>query len=115
VKIERDTFVYQGKSYVLVNSLVRMKFPTGNISTTREQADRISVGAGIGSDKAPAPQARLMATVINGILNQRLPVAAGADGGGAGDCGGDTWSALAGLRDWSYLSIATTGAMFAGA
>ena len=28
---------------------------------------------GIGSDKAAAPQARLMATVINGILNRRLP------------------------------------------
>ncbi len=33
----------------------------------------IDTGAGIGGDKAPAPQARLMATVINGILNQRLP------------------------------------------
>ena len=28
---------------------------------------------GIGSDKAAAPQGRLMATVITGILNQRLP------------------------------------------
>ena len=28
---------------------------------------------GIGSDRAAAPQARLMATVISGILNQRLP------------------------------------------
>jgi len=39
-----------------------------------------------------------MATVINGILNQRLPwrlVLMGC----AGDCGGDTWSALAGLCD----------------
>ena len=28
---------------------------------------------GIGSDEAPAPQARLMSVVINGILNRRLP------------------------------------------
>ena len=28
---------------------------------------------GIGGEKAPAPQARLMATVINGILSQKLP------------------------------------------
>jgi len=28
---------------------------------------------GIGGERAPAPQARLMATVINGILTQRLP------------------------------------------
>ena len=69
---------------------------------------------GIGSDKAPAPQARLMATVINGILNQRLP-----------------WRLvlmgvamvlvveILGVRSLAfatgmYLSIATTGAMFAG-
>jgi len=28
---------------------------------------------GIGSEKAAAPQARLMATVINGILSRKLP------------------------------------------
>jgi hypothetical protein len=69
---------------------------------------------GIGSDQAAAPQARLMATVISGILNQRLP-----------------WRLvflgvflviaieLLGVRSLpfavgSYLSIATTMAMFAG-
>jgi len=69
---------------------------------------------GIGSDAAPAPQARLMATVINGILNHRLP-----------------WRLvflgvflviaveLLGIRSLpfavgSYISIATTMAMFAG-
>jgi uncharacterized oligopeptide transporter (OPT) family protein len=29
--------------------------------------------AGIGSEKLPAPQARLMATVINGVLEKKLP------------------------------------------
>jgi uncharacterized oligopeptide transporter (OPT) family protein len=69
---------------------------------------------GIGSEAAPAPQARLMATVINGILTRRLP-----------------WRLvllgvflviaieLLGVRSLSfavgsYLSIATTMAIFAG-
>ena len=69
---------------------------------------------GIGSDKAAAPQARLMATVINGILNRQLP-----------------WRLvllgvflvisieLLGVRSLpfavgAYLSIATTAAIFAG-
>ena len=69
---------------------------------------------GIGSDSASAPQAQLMATVINGILERRLP-----------------WGLillgvflviaveLLGIRSLSfavgfYLSIATTLAIFAG-
>src|SRR5258708_20440930 len=69
---------------------------------------------GIGSDEAAAAQARLMANVISGILNQRLP-----------------WRLvflgvflviaveLLGVRSLpfavgSYISIATTMAMFAG-
>ena len=69
---------------------------------------------GIGSDRAAAPQARLMATVISGILNRRLP-----------------WRLvflgvflviaveLLGIRSLpfavgTYISIATTMAMFAG-
>ncbi|MFL6312269.1 MAG: OPT family oligopeptide transporter [Terriglobales bacterium] len=69
---------------------------------------------GIGSDSASAPQAQLMATVINGILQRRLP-----------------WGLillgvfmviaveLLGIRSLSfavgfYLSIATTLAIFAG-
>jgi uncharacterized oligopeptide transporter (OPT) family protein len=69
---------------------------------------------GIGSEKAAAPQARLMATVINGILQQKLP-----------------WGLvllgvflviaieLMGVRSLtfavgSYLSIATTFAIFLG-
>jgi uncharacterized oligopeptide transporter (OPT) family protein len=69
---------------------------------------------GIGSEKAAAPQARLMATVVNGILGRKLP-----------------WGLvllgvflviaveLLGIRSLSfavgaYLSIATTLAIFAG-
>ena len=69
---------------------------------------------GIGSEKAPAPQARLMATVINGILNQRLPwrlVLMGVALVIAVEILGVRSLAFA---TGSYLSIATTGAMFAG-
>ena len=69
---------------------------------------------GIGSERAAAPQAQLMATVINGILQRRLP-----------------WGLillgvflviaveLLGIRSLSfavgfYLSIATTLAIFCG-
>jgi hypothetical protein len=39
---------------------------------------------GIGSEKAAAPQGRLMATVINGILSRKLAVEPGAAGRSAG-------------------------------
>ncbi|HER43979.1 MAG TPA: hypothetical protein ENO08_05920, partial [Candidatus Eisenbacteria bacterium] len=40
---------------------------------TSDPAEIIRQEAGIGSSKLPAPQARLMATVIDGVLNRRLP------------------------------------------
>src|SRR6266705_1366288 len=74
VKVERDTFVYQGKSYALINSLGSHEIPDGEYLYDRgTKRIELQWAQGIGSDKAPAPQARLMATVINGILNQRLP------------------------------------------
>jgi len=55
-----------------------------------------------------------MATVINGILTQRFALAAGAAGRIPGD-----WHRVSGVRSLSfavgsYISIATTMAMFAG-
>ncbi|MBN1885012.1 MAG: oligopeptide transporter, OPT family [Candidatus Krumholzibacteriota bacterium] len=38
-----------------------------------DPSDVIRQEAGIGSSRLPAPQARLMATVIDGVLNRRLP------------------------------------------
>src|SRR5712664_2116585 len=74
VKVERDTFTYQGKNYVLINSLGSHEVPDGEyLYDASTQRIEFQWAQGIGSDKAPAPQARLMATVINGILNQRLP------------------------------------------
>ncbi|HLJ29203.1 MAG TPA: oligopeptide transporter, OPT family [Candidatus Angelobacter sp.] len=69
---------------------------------------------GIGSDKAPAPQANLMATVVNGIIDHRLPwnlvligvfIVIGVE--------------ILGIRSLSfavgfYISIGTTLAIFCG-
>jgi putative OPT family oligopeptide transporter len=115
VKVERDTFEYQGKAYTLINSLGAREVPDGEYlySPATHQIE-FQWAQGIGSDKAPAPQARLMATVINGILNQRLPwrlVLMGVVLVIAVEILGVRSLAFA---TGSYLSIATTAAMFAG-
>jgi putative OPT family oligopeptide transporter len=115
VKIESDTFEHQGKKYVLINSLGSHEIPDGEyLYDPDTQRIELQWAQGIGSDKAPAPQARLMATVINGILNQRLPwrlVLMGVCLVIAVEILGVRSLAFA---TGSYLSIATTGAMFAG-
>ncbi len=115
VKIERDTFTYQGKNYALINSLGSHEVPDGEyLYDPTTNKIEYQWAQGIGSDKAPAPQARLMATVINGILNQRLPwrlVLMGVALVIAVEILGVRSLAFA---TGSYLSIATTGAMFAG-
>ena len=115
VKVERDSFTYQGKNYALINSLGSHEVPDGEYLYDRA-TNKIEYqwAQGIGGDKAPAPQARLMATVINGILNQRLPwrlVLMGVALVVAVEILGVRSLAFA---TGSYLSIATTGAMFAG-
>jgi putative OPT family oligopeptide transporter len=115
VKIERDTFTYHEKNYVLINSLGSHEIPDGEyLYDSGTKQIEFQWAQGIGSDKAPAPQARLMATVINGILNQRLPwrlVLMGVALVIAVEILGVRSLAFA---TGSYLSIATTGAMFAG-
>ena len=65
---------YRDKKYILVNALGSRELPDGkylyDADTKQIEVQWIT---GIGSDKAAAPQGRLMATVITGILNQRLP------------------------------------------
>ena len=65
---------YRDKQYILVNALGSRELPDGKYlydpDTRQIEVQWIT---GIGSDKAAAPQGRLMATVITGILNQRLP------------------------------------------
>ncbi len=115
VKIERDTFTYQGKTYALINSLGSHVVPDGEyLYDPATNKIEYQWAQGIGGDKAPAPQARLMATVINGILNQRLPwhlVLMGVALVIAVEILGVRSLAFA---TGSYLSIATTAAMFAG-
>jgi len=101
--------------YWLLNALGSKVLPDGKY-LYNPQSKQIEVQwvQGIGSSDAPAPQARLMATVISGILNQRLP-----------------WGLvmlgvflviaveLLGIRSLSfavgfYISIGTTCAMFVG-
>jgi putative OPT family oligopeptide transporter len=104
-----------GENYVLLNAVGSHKLADGkylyNPKTGRIEVQWIE---GIGSEKAAAPQARLMATVINGILTRQLP-----------------WGLillgvflvivveLLGVRSLTfavgaYLSIATTLAIFCG-
>ena len=115
VKVERDSFVYKGKSYVLINSLGSHEIPDGEyLYDAGSKQIEYQWAQGIGSEKAPAPQARLMATVISGILNQRLPwrlVLMGVALVIAVEVLGIRSLAFAtGL----YISVATTAAMFAG-
>jgi putative OPT family oligopeptide transporter len=114
-KIENQNYTYQGKSYVLVNALGSREVPDGKyLYDPATHKIEIQWVEGIGSDKAAAPQARLMATVINGILNHQLPwrlVLLGVFLVVAVE--------LLGVRSLpfavgSYLSIATTSAIFAG-
>ena len=115
VKIERDTFSYKGKNYALINSLGSHEIPDGEYLYAADTKQiEYQWAQGIGSDKAPAPQARLMATVISGILNQRLPwrlVLMGVALVIAVEILGVRSLAFA---TGSYLPLGTTAAMFAG-
>jgi putative OPT family oligopeptide transporter len=115
VKVERNSITYQGKNYVLINALGSAQIADGEYlydPSTKEI--EIQWVQGIGGDKAPAPQARLMATVINGILTQRLPwrlVLMGVALVLAVEILGVRSLAFA---VGAYLSIGTTATMFAG-
>ena len=115
VKVEREVYTHQGKTYALINSLGSHEIPDGEyLYDPQTKQIEIQWVQGIGSDKAPAPQARLMATVINGILNQRLPwrlVLMGVALVLAVEILGVRSLAFA---VGSYLSIGTTATMFAG-
>src|ERR1700722_15714797 len=115
VKIEQNAFVYRGKTYTLINSLGSHEIADGEyLYDSGSQQIEYQWAQGIGSDKAPAPQARLMASVISGILNQRLPwrlVLMGVALVIAVEILGVRSLAFAtGL----YLPLGTTAAMFAG-
>jgi uncharacterized oligopeptide transporter (OPT) family protein len=115
VKIEQNSFTYKGKSYMLINSLGSHEIADGEYLYDASSSQiEYQWAQGIGSDKAPAPQARLMASVISGILNQRLPwrlVLMGVALVVAVEILGVRSLAFA---TGSYLPLGTTAAMFAG-
>ena len=104
-----------GSGYILLNALGSHELADGKY-LYNPQTHSIDVQwiQGIGSENAAAPQARLMATVINGILTRQLPwglVLLGVFLVVAVE--------LLGIRSLSfavgaYLSIATTLAIFVG-
>jgi putative OPT family oligopeptide transporter len=74
VRVESADYLHNGKSYTLINALGSQVVPDGKYLFDRDtQRVEIQWVPGIGSEKAAAPQARLMATVINGILTRQLP------------------------------------------
>jgi putative OPT family oligopeptide transporter len=107
--------VHDGRSFTLLNVIGSKTVPEGKYLAD-PQSGQVAFQwiQGIGSQAAPAPQARLMSVVINGILNQKLP-----------------WGLvflgvflvvaveLLGIRSLSfavgsYLGIGTTAAIFCG-
>jgi hypothetical protein len=112
---DKSSAMHQKSEYVILNALGSPELADGKYlySPATHQIE-VQWIQGIGSEKAAAPQARLMATVINGILSQKLP-----------------WGLvllgvflviaveLLGIRSLSfavgaYLSIGTTLAIFCG-
>jgi uncharacterized oligopeptide transporter (OPT) family protein len=113
--VESQEFEHSGRRYYLINAIGSRTVPDGKYLYNPEtRMIEIQWIQGIGSERAAAPQARLMATVINGILNQQLPwglVLLGVFLVVAVE--------LLGVRSLafavgSYLSIATTLAIFCG-
>jgi putative OPT family oligopeptide transporter len=103
------------RQYVLLNAIGSTTLDDGkylyNTATGEIEVQWIQ---GIGSEKAAAPQGRLMATVINGILSRKLPWALVLLGVAI-----VVVVELLGVRSLTfavgaYLSIATTLAIFVG-
>ncbi len=112
---DHSTGFVDGSKYVLLNALGSNTLADGKYLFNPDTGKiEIQWAQGIGSEKAAAPQGRLMATVINGILSRKLP-----------------WGLvllgvflviaveLLGVRSLSfavgsYLSIGTTLAIFCG-
>jgi putative OPT family oligopeptide transporter len=112
---DKTTDTRPGGEYVLLNALGSHELADGKYLFDPKTGNiEVQWIQGIGSEKAAAPQARLMATVINGILSRQLPwglVLLGVALVIAVE--------LLGIRSLSfavgaYLSIATTLAIFVG-
>ena len=101
--------------FILLNSIGSSKLEDGKYLYNPQTGEiEIQWIQGIGSEKAAAPQGRLMATVINGILTRKLPWGLVLLGVALVIC-----VEMLGVRSLTfavgaYLSIATTLAIFVG-
>ncbi|MFQ5817296.1 MAG: OPT family oligopeptide transporter [Terriglobia bacterium] len=69
-----DTLTYEGQPYQMITIMGSAEIPDGTYYYSPEKGMvEFEHKHGIGSPDLPAPQAVLMATVINGILKQNLP------------------------------------------
>ena len=71
---DKTTTMHKKSEYIVLNALGSSELADGKYlySPTTHKIE-VQWIPGIGGEKAPAPQARLMATVINGILSRKLP------------------------------------------
>lgn len=107
--------VSNARQFVVLNAIGSRTLADGKyLYNPATQEIEIQWNQGIGSEKAAAPQGRLMATVINGILSRKLPWALVLLGVALVIA-----VELLGVRSLTfavgaYLSIATTLAIFVG-
>ncbi|MEO8735009.1 MAG: oligopeptide transporter, OPT family [Edaphobacter sp.] len=107
--------VSNARQFVLLNAIGSSTLADGKyLYNPQTRQIEIQWIQGIGSEKAAAPQGRLMATVINGILTRKLPWGLVLLGVALVIC-----IELLGIRSLTfavgaYLSIATTLAIFIG-
>jgi putative OPT family oligopeptide transporter len=70
----KTVITHQKSEYVLLNAIGSTELQDGKyLYSPATRQIEVQWIQGIGSPAAPAPQARLMATVINGILSRKLP------------------------------------------
>jgi putative OPT family oligopeptide transporter len=70
----KSTATHQKSEYMLLNAIGSTELQDGKYLYSPATGNiEVHWIQGIGSANAPAPQARLMATVINGILSRKLP------------------------------------------
>ena len=70
----KSATTHQKSEYVLLNAIGSTELQDGKyLYSPASHSIEVHWIQGIGSANAPAPQARLMATVINGILSRKLP------------------------------------------
>jgi putative OPT family oligopeptide transporter len=71
---DKKVAMHARSEYVVLNALGSSELADGKyLYSIADKRIAVQWIPGIGGEKAPAPQARLMATVINGILSRKLP------------------------------------------